>query len=130
MAANEAGAIQGCRTIGSAEAAYSAVNNQSYASLTDLVDGKFIDSRFSAGFNGYTYEDASDVTDATEFDATIKSFLASPATGGSTGRYLYGIGADQVVRYMGEDGTDTPAKCGGDSCAAGDPIGISKEAAE
>jgi len=37
MAANEAGAIQGCRTIGSAEVAYSAVNNQTY---TDLNAGR------------------------------------------------------------------------------------------
>ena len=33
MAANESGAIQGCRTVGSAEVAFSAVNNQNYATL-------------------------------------------------------------------------------------------------
>ncbi len=44
MAANEAGAIQGCRTIGSAEVAFAAVNNQSYAILSDLVDRQFLDN--------------------------------------------------------------------------------------
>ena len=39
MAANEAGAIEGCRTIGSAEVAYMAVNNQQYTDLQTLVEG-------------------------------------------------------------------------------------------
>jgi prepilin-type N-terminal cleavage/methylation domain-containing protein len=124
MAANEASAIQGCRTIGSAEVAYSAVNNQSYTDLDGLVTGKFLDSRFTAtGFNGYKYSDAQAVTGATDFDATIKSFLAEPLTADSSGRYKYGIGADQVVRYMGVAGTAPEAKCGSSDCSAGDPIG-------
>ncbi len=124
MAANEAGAIQGCRTIGSAEVAYSAVNNQSYANLATLVGGKFLDDRFTAtGFNGFKYTEGSTVTGATDFDATIKSFLAEPLTADSTGRYNYGIGADQAVRYMGEAGSADPAKCGAGNCIAGDPIG-------
>src|SRR5512141_920657 len=56
MAANESGAIQGCRTIGSAEVAYAAVNNQQYTDLSTLVTGTFLDARFTAGkMNGYTY---------------------------------------------------------------------------
>jgi prepilin-type N-terminal cleavage/methylation domain-containing protein len=131
MAANEAGAIQGCRTVGSAEVAYSAVNNQTYADdLQTLVDGKFLDSRFgdtAAGFNGYKYEVGA-VTNGTDFNDTATGFIASPLTGGSTGRYKYGVSADQVVRYMGEDGTDVVAKCGAEDCAVGDPIGTAKAA--
>lgn len=127
MAANEAGAIQGCRTIGSAEMAYAAVNNQTFADLTDLVTDNFLDGRFTAagGFNGYEY-DAGTVTNGTPFNASIEGFLASPSTSGSTGRYTYGISADQVVRYMGAGAGLAEAKCGSDDCAEGDPIGINK----
>ena len=37
QAANEAGAIQGCRTIASAEIAYASTNNQQYADIATLV---------------------------------------------------------------------------------------------
>jgi prepilin-type N-terminal cleavage/methylation domain-containing protein len=129
MAANESGAIQGCRTIGAAEVAYAASNNQSYASKAQLVTDKFLDSRFTGttGFNGYKYEDGQTVTNATTFDATVASFLATPTSLNSSGRFKYGIGADQTVRYMGKvTGVTNEAKCGGDACAAGDPIGVSK----
>src|SRR6266542_1628155 len=57
MAANEASAIQGLRTVGSAEIAFAATQNQQYTQLTSLVAGNYLDSRFSgAGYiNGYTY---------------------------------------------------------------------------
>jgi prepilin-type N-terminal cleavage/methylation domain-containing protein len=125
MAANESGAIQGCRTIGSAEVAYAAVNNQTYANKAALVAAGNLDSRFSgtAGFNGYSYADGQTVTDATEFDGTIKSFLAAPITGNSSGRYSYGIGADQVVRYMATASGATEPKCGTSACSPGAAIG-------
>jgi prepilin-type N-terminal cleavage/methylation domain-containing protein len=121
MAANEAGAIQGCRTIGSAEVAYAAVNNQSYATITDLIGGNFLDSRFAEdgnGFNGYGYAEG-DVDEAP--DAALAAipagfgFNAAPKTQDSSGRYSYGIAADQVVRYIG---TTLP-----NGVTAGDPIG-------
>ena len=131
MAANEASAIQGCRTIGSAEVAYAAVNNQTYADdFGTLVTGQFLDSRYNAnGFNGYKYTANGAVTSATAFDANNTGFLAQPLTPGSSGRYDYGIGADQVVRYEGLDAGGTSAVdavCGTAACAAGDPIGTSK----
>jgi len=128
MAANESGAIQGCRTVGSAEVAYAAVNNQTYAALADLKSNNFVDSRFDptgAGFNGYKYGDG------TVVDATTDGFgvVATPITGGSTGRYKYGINGDQVVRYKGKAANVTDeAKCGGDVCTDGDPIGTQKAA--
>jgi prepilin-type N-terminal cleavage/methylation domain-containing protein len=130
MAANESGAIQGCRTVGSAEVAYAAVNNQSYASKADLISNGFLDSRFSGtnGFNGYKYEDGqAALTGQTAFDTTVLTFLATPTGLNSTGRFKYGIGADQVVRYGGKvTGVTNDAKCGGADCAAGDPIGVAK----
>src|SRR5512137_2763545 len=55
MAANESGAIQGCRTVGSAQVAFSAINNQSYTDMATLVGRNFLDSRFTGLFNGYAY---------------------------------------------------------------------------
>src|SRR5512138_2468780 len=55
MAANESAAIQGCRTIGSAEIAYAATNNQMYVDKATLISGKFLDSRFTNGIDGYTF---------------------------------------------------------------------------
>jgi prepilin-type N-terminal cleavage/methylation domain-containing protein len=125
MAANEAGAVQGCRTIGSAEVAYAAVNNQQYAAIQTLVDGNFLDTRFaddSEGFNGYLYAEG-DVAGAPDAaTANVPAgfhFTGTPITADSTGRYNYGIAADQVVRYLGVAGEATaPA-----GLSDGDPIG-------
>jgi type IV pilus assembly protein PilA len=128
MAANESGAVQGCRTVGSAEVAYAAINNQSYASLANLVAGGFLDSRFDPtgkGFNGYGYADGA-VTSSAGGNTVPDGFGVLAAPSGTTARYTYGIGPDQVVRYMAPDGTG--AMCGGDFCVAGDPIGTSKDA--
>jgi prepilin-type N-terminal cleavage/methylation domain-containing protein len=123
MAANEAGAIQGCRTVGSAEVAHSAINNQSYASIADLVDRGFLDSRFTNGHNGYTYADGDVTTTGDDMDNTLPTgfgALSDPA-GTSTGRFSYGIGPDQVVRYQGTNAD--PMICGADACTEGDAIG-------
>ncbi len=118
QAANEAGAIQGCRTVGSAEIAFAATNNQAYTDLSVLVTGNYLDSRFSGagGFNGYTYAAVTTVAGTSLGGAppTAFGFEARPSTGG--GRYTYGIAPDQVVRYI--SGTPTPV-----GLAAGDPIG-------
>jgi len=45
QAANEAAAMQGCRTIGSAEISYAATNNQQYTDLAHLVSGEYLDSQ-------------------------------------------------------------------------------------
>ncbi|HYK88063.1 MAG TPA: prepilin-type N-terminal cleavage/methylation domain-containing protein, partial [Acidobacteriota bacterium] len=57
QAANEAAAIEGCRTIGSAEVAYASTNNQQYTDIATLVSGNFLDARFGStgAINGYTY---------------------------------------------------------------------------
>jgi type IV pilus assembly protein PilA len=121
MAANESGAIQGCRTVGSAEVAYSSVNNQRYAALATLVSGSFLDSRFTNGFNGYTYSNTAVNSVAVGPGATF-AVQGAPATAGSTGRYTYGINSDQIVRWV--SGTPTPM-CGASACAQWAPIGSS-----
>jgi prepilin-type N-terminal cleavage/methylation domain-containing protein len=120
QAANEAAAIQGCRTIGSAEISYAATNNQQYADIATLVTGNFLDSRFGSSglINGYSYA-AGDVLGTTMDGNPPASFgfVATPGTG--MGRFLYGIAPDQVVRYQGvADGATLPS-----GVAAGDPIG-------
>lgn len=125
MAANEASAIQACRTIGSAEMAYASVNNQFFENdLSLLVTSGYLDSRFNGNFNGYGYDPgdvAGTTTDAQ--DGTGFGFIGAPVTGGSTGRYQYGIGTDQVVRFQALDGTTVYPKCGTADCTEGEPIG-------
>jgi type IV pilus assembly protein PilA len=131
MAANESGAIQGCRTIGSAEVAYAAINNQTYAdTLATLVTGGFLDTRFNIGsLNGYTYAAGA----ATGYTGPVTAgdtfgFMADAQP--SKGRYMYSIAPDQVVRYEGissgaPSGT-VAARCGTADCVAGDPIGTNR----
>lgn len=120
QAANEASAIQGCRTIGSAEIAYAATNNQQYTDISTLASGNYLDSRFGAAgtINGYSYV-ADDVMGTTLDGAPPASFgfVATPATG--MGRFLYAIAPDQVVRFQGAiNGAALPT-----GVTAGDPIG-------
>ncbi|HYK87349.1 MAG TPA: prepilin-type N-terminal cleavage/methylation domain-containing protein [Acidobacteriota bacterium] len=123
MAANEASGIEGCRTAGSSEVAYAAVNNQNYTDVAGLAAGAYLDSRFTNanGFNGYTYGNDTVVglpngigtATPTEFGV-----MAYPVTG--IARYTYAIGVDQVVRY---EGTVAPATTDPTGLIAGDPIG-------
>ena len=120
QAANEAGAVKTCRTLGSAEIAFMAVNNQEYTNIDTLVAGNYLDSRFSntAGFHGYAYASGTVAgASAGGSPPTAFEFIATPTTGG--GRYLYGIATDQVIRYQGAVGGAT-APVG---LAVGDPIG-------
>jgi len=129
MAANEAGGIQGCRTIGSAQVAYASTNNATYASLAILSTEGFLDTRFVSpnGFNGYIYdEDAGLVGVPAGVPTAVPngfSHNALPQPGYS--RYQYAIGVDQVVRYQGFIPPAT-ADPGNPPMAAGDGIGIQK----
>ena len=120
QAANEAGAIQGCRTVASAEIAFAATSNQQYTDMTNLVNGNFLDSRFGGtnAINGYTYA-SGDVAGTTMDGAVPNSFgfIGTPNAG--MGRFLYSIAPDQVVRYQGAvSGASLPT-----GVNAGDPIG-------
>ncbi len=116
QAANEAGAVQGCRTVGSAEIAFAATNNQKYTTLADLVAGHYLDSRFTGTFSGYNYTEDQTITNSSGGNTIATGGFgvkATPTTGG--GRYSYGIAPDQVVRYVG-----SPLPSG---MADGDPLG-------
>jgi prepilin-type N-terminal cleavage/methylation domain-containing protein len=118
QAANEAGAMQGCRTVGSAEIAFAATNNQLYTDISTLVTGNFLDTRFNTSFSGYTYASGA-VLNGVGAGAppTGFEFTAVPTAG--SGRYTYGIAPDQVVRYLATaSGATAPV-----GLAAGDPIG-------
>jgi type IV pilus assembly protein PilA len=124
MAANESGAIQGCRTVGSAEVAYSAVNNQTYADIATLISSNFVDSRFTGGFNGYNYANGT-VNSVSTTSGDNFAITAAPKTGGSTGRYTYGINSDQIVRYISTASGSTAPMCGTSACTGNEPIGSS-----
>jgi len=124
MAANEAGSIQGCRTVASAQVAFAATNNQMYTDLATLTTQNFLDTRYVAanGFNGYTYAEDQAILGlpATVPFAQPDGFgiTADPISG--YGRYQYGIGPDQVVRFQSAPfGDPAPG-----NMVAGDGIGI------
>jgi prepilin-type N-terminal cleavage/methylation domain-containing protein len=119
-AANESGAIQGLRTIGSAEVAYAALHDQKFGTIDELVRGNYLDARFKNGFNGYQY--ISGFVHTTVVGGVGFNFLAVP----TNGRYIYGIDDDQVIRFQGlsvdaPEGTLIP-KCGESYCRFGDPV--------
>jgi prepilin-type N-terminal cleavage/methylation domain-containing protein len=106
QAANESAGIEACRTIGSAQIAYSSTNNQQYATLATLYAGNFVDSRYSASgvqVGGYVYTDDAAITDPNTNQVvggaapTLFGILGTAQAG--LARYDFEIGADQVVRY-------------------------------
>jgi len=147
MVANETAAIAGLRAIGSAQIAYSAVSGGAYTTMANLVTQQYLDQRFdtsaNTGLSGYAYTTAT-VSPGTAAGAAalptfvagvggaggIDGFKASPINGGTTGRYDFGLAADQVVRYQGKATGFSGAHmaCGGNDCAEGDPIGSNKTA--
>lgn len=106
MAANEAGGIQACRTLGSAEIAFAAASGQQYALIADLVTNQYVDGRFSnaaTGIGGYIFAEDVDITDLDTAQVVggpvpaLFGLEAQHQTG--MARYDYRIGADQVVRW-------------------------------
>lgn len=128
MAANEAGGIQGCRTAGSAEIAYASTNNQIYTDLATLAAQNFLDNRYTnaTGFNGYTYTQGANAgvvgIPAGVPTAPPNGFGIQSTPTAGYGRYQYGIGPDQVVRYQSAPNGDPPPA----GLAAGDGIGKMK----
>lgn len=132
MAANEAAAIQSLRTFGSAQTAFAATNNQMYgtlAELTNIASGGYLDNRWTGSltFNGYVFAENQPIAGASGAAANPVpdgfGCTATPSRPDSTGRYIYGIASDQVVRFLGVAGSADPPLCGGAPCVAGDPVG-------
>jgi prepilin-type N-terminal cleavage/methylation domain-containing protein len=136
MAANETGAVSACRTFGSAEVAWSALNGQQYALIgaagtaNTLVGDGQLDERWALGqFNGYHYQEngAGVITNTAGYVTAIPngfSIAADPMTPDGTGRYQYSLTLDQVVRFEGAAGSAAPPlNSTGVALAVGDPIG-------
>ena len=132
MVANEAGAIAGLRAISSAQVVYLTVNYGNLGTLAQLINDNYLDSRYSAAFNGYQYSEGAIIgrvpgppaLKSSAFDVEpggANGFIAIPVVVNSTGRYTYGMGNDYVIRYM--DGVPVP-KCGAVECNVGDPVGL------
>jgi type IV pilus assembly protein PilA len=106
QAANESAGIQACRTIGSAQIAYAATANQNYATMAQLYNGSFVDSRFNAAgvkVGGYVFTEDTAITDPATTQvvggATPALFGITATHQAGLSRYDYEIGADQVVRW-------------------------------
>ena len=127
MENNETAAIAGLATLGSAQASYSKANSGRYTSISNLVRRNLIDSQYEAPFDGYKYV----MSITAEMPETVPTFgeygvfIATPIKPGHTGRYIFGLGRDMVVRYMGlaEGVTADPPICGKSPCKPGDALG-------
>lgn len=121
--ANEAVAIQGCRTISSAEDAYAAAHEGRYAGLPALIEEGLLDERYASGqsVSGYRFVpgDAADEAPPSSF-----GFVAVPSPG--RGRYLFSVGPDGIVRWhSAAEGNALPA-----GVRPGDPVESSEPAAD
>lgn len=130
MAANEAGAIESCRTAGSAEVAFASTNNQNYTTLQTLVDQNYLDARFTqgSGLNGYVFTEDVGILMVPAPTIAIPTTVAEGGFGIQAdpqspgyGRYSYGIAPDQVVRYQATNNGLDPA-----GLVPGNPIGKSQ----
>ncbi|MDR1726624.1 MAG: hypothetical protein LBT74_01615 [Acidobacteriota bacterium] len=98
----EMAAISALRALGSAQTSYSIQNSNNFTTLGELVAEKFIDERYSGpdGFNGYRF------TEDPTLPPNSFKFVAQPIKPNVSGRYVYSLGVDTVVRYVdGPPGT-------------------------
>jgi prepilin-type N-terminal cleavage/methylation domain-containing protein len=122
--ANEAGAIQGCRVIASAELAHAAMRDQQYADLAALVELELLDPKYiaDAAVAGYSY--ALGDVEGTTLDGPPPDsfgFVARPERG--SGRFLYAVAPDGIVRYQGALGDYTLP----DGATPGSPVDKEEE---
>jgi prepilin-type N-terminal cleavage/methylation domain-containing protein len=135
MAANETGAVSACRTYGSAQVAWSALNGQRYTTIgavgtpNTLVGDRQLDERWAAlALNGYGYVEGGAVVGLPAGMAVAApqgfSIVGTPTSADGTGRYVYGLGLDQVVRFQSIAGTaNPPLDSTGTVLGFGAPIG-------
>jgi type II secretory pathway pseudopilin PulG len=100
--ANESGAIGGCRLIASAQLAYAAMQDGEYGDLPALVEAELLDPKYTGvdPVGGYRFTPG-DVEGTTVDGMPPASFgfIATPERG--SGRYVYAIAPDGIVRYQG-----------------------------
>jgi hypothetical protein len=102
LEASERAAVRRCQDIAAAENAYAKANQGKYATLTELAQAGFLDSRLAVdrpAIEDYKYSPG-DVAGVEIDGAPPESFgfIAEPVSG--HGRYLYAIGPDRIVRYQ------------------------------
>jgi type II secretory pathway pseudopilin PulG len=124
QAAKESAAIQSCRLIASAELAYAAMHDQQYGDLPALVEEELLNPKYGASepVGGYRYA-LGDVA-GTNLDGIPPEsfgFIATPERG--SGRFVYAVAPDGIVRYQGTVGKYALPE----GVSAGDPIEAPEE---
>jgi prepilin-type N-terminal cleavage/methylation domain-containing protein len=119
QAANEAGAIQGCRLLASAELAYASRHNQEYADLTTLIDEELLDPKYGTEDPVSGYRFVMGNVEGTNLDGIPPEsfgFIATPERG--SGWFVYAVAPDGIVRYQDTlGGYPLP-----EGFSAGDPV--------
>jgi hypothetical protein len=99
-------AVDGLRTLASAEIAFATEHGGKYADLDTLVAEKYCDERHVSpkGMNGYVYT-SGDVLGTTHDGAPPRAygFIATPlpSDGYFVNRFIFSMGTDEVVRFQG-----------------------------
>jgi hypothetical protein len=103
IAANEASAISGLRTLSSVESTYQATNG-SYGTLKQLTDSQSLDPKLAGGEkSGYKFEVR--VTSAASYEA-----LAIPLQHGITGRRSFYLNSkDNQIHWADRQGAEASA---------------------
>lgn len=90
--AHESAAVGNLKTISSAEISYSVSSGGVFGSIPQLINAKFIDSRFLATLNGYDY--------VIDLSANLRGYTAyASAVTANEGRYDYYTAPDWVIRF-------------------------------
>jgi len=107
MAANETGAISNLTSFSMAEGRYF-MENYGYGTITDLRAANMLDDRWSGAgvIDGYRYDEGQPIDGASPVAQSPAPLgfgvTATPVAMNGTGRYIYGIAADRVMRYLSD----------------------------
>ena len=106
QAANETHAVANLRTVNTAEVQYLSNSQGKYGAVPDLITAGLLDTRYSGGSAGYTFDIALSVNQL-DYTAT------ATAQGANSGRYDYYTKPDYVIRYA-TDPTRAPTGLSGE----------------
>jgi prepilin-type N-terminal cleavage/methylation domain-containing protein len=117
--ANESSAVANLRSLASAEFTYASRNNQRFGLMSDLYNGGYVDSRFSAAgnkVNGFQYNEGYAVKGlpAGTLTTTPDGFGLEAVHQGNAADLDFEVGMDGAVRY----GPTAPS-----GYAEGNPVG-------
>jgi len=90
--AHESAAVGNLKTISSAQISYSVSSGGVFGTIPQLINAKFIDSRFLAPLNGYEY--------IIDLSPSARGYTAyASAVTANEGRYDYYTAPDWVIRF-------------------------------